>query len=195
MDIPSAEPTSIRSGDTVQWNKSFDEYPADSGWSLVYTLTLQSDFSKRLQVTASTSGRDYLVTLSAAQTAALPAGTYNLFGHVSNGSERYQVFASTIELKPNLAAMTTGDGRSDIKKKLDAIEAVIMGSATVDQQSLQINGRAISRYSMADKLLLRDRLKADYQKELQAEQFGRTGINPRRIGVRFAHAGGGRRRV
>ena len=186
MDIPVNEPLSIRSGNTVKWRKSLSDYPANDGWALTYTLTLQSDFSKRLQVAAVVDGADFVTTLTAVQTAAMPAGTYNLFGSVSKSGERYDVFAGTIEIKPDLASLLTGDHRSDIKRKLDAIEAAIEGKATVDQLSLSINGRSITRYSLAEMLTLRDRLKADYQKELQAEQFGRTGINPRRVGVRFA---------
>ena len=185
MDIPDQEPTSIRSGDLISWRKDLSaDYPADAGWALLYTLTLQSNAATRLQVTAAATGKTFLATLTAAQTAALPAGTYHLFGHVSKAIERYQVHASTIELTPNLAAVLTGDLRSEIKKKLDAVEAVILGKATLDQQAIQINGRSLTRYSMAEMLQLRDRLKADYQKELQAEQLAQTGINPRRIGIR-----------
>lgn len=186
MDILSSEPISIRSGNTVKWRKSFTSYPANDGWALTYVLTLQSDFSKRLSVAAVADSADFVTTLSAAQTAALTPGTYNLFGSVLKAGERYDVFTGTIELKPDLAAILTGDHRSDIKKKLDAVEAAILGKATVDQQSVQINGRSVTRYSLAEMLVLRDRLKADYQKELQAEQIARTGINPRRVGVRFA---------
>lgn len=185
MDIPSNEPLSIRSGNTVKWRKSLTDYPANDGWALTYTLTLQSDFSKRLQVSAVADSADFVTTLSAAQTAALTVGTYNLFGSVLKSGERYDIFTGTIEVKPDLAALTTGDYRSDIKKKLDAVEAAILGKATNDQQSMQINGRAVTRYSLAEMLVLRDRLKADYEKELQAEKFATTGINPRRVGVRF----------
>lgn len=185
MDIPVNEPLSIRSGNTVKWRKSLSDFPANDGWALTYVLTLQSDFSKRLSKAAVQDSADFVTTLTAADTAALPAGTYNLFGSVSKSGERYDVFAGTIEIKPDLAALTTGDHRSDIKRKLDAIEAAIEGKATVDQLSLSINGRSITRYSLAEMLVLRDRLKADYQKELQAERFGQTGINSRRVGVRL----------
>lgn len=186
MDIPSSEPQVIRSGNTVKWRKTLSDFPANDGWALTYILTLQSDYSKRLSKAAVQDGADFVTTLSAAETAALSAGTYNLFGAVSKSGERYDVFAGTLELKLDPAALLTGDHRSDTKRKLDAIEAAIEGKATVDQLSLSINGRSITRYSLAEMLTLRDRLKADYQKELQAEQFGRTGINPRRVGVRFA---------
>ena len=187
METPSIEPSSIRSGDTVSWSKDLSaDYPANGGWSLVYTLTLQSDFSKRLQVTATTVGATFLATITKAQTAALTAGTYNLFGHVSSVTERHQVFQGTLEVLPDLAAVLTGDGRSIVKRTLDAIQAVIENRASVDQESVSINGRSLNRTPIADLLVLYDRYKTEYKKELNAEQMARTGMNPRKIGVRFA---------
>lgn len=186
MEIPTIEPTSIRSGDTTSWSKSLlDSYPPNSGWSLVYTLVLQSDASKRLQVTSTDSNNIFLATITAAQSAALTAGTYTLFGHVLKGSERYQVFAGTIEVLPNIAAVLTGDVRSPVKQTLDAIEAVILRRATSDQQSMTINGRSLSRIPITELLVLRDRYRADYNAELAKEQAAHTGLDPKNIGVRF----------
>lgn len=186
MEISSTEPTSIRSGDTTSWNKYLADYPASSGWSLTYTLILQSDASKRLAVTAATSGDEFAVTFSAAQTAGLTPGTSHLFGHVTKAAERYQVHLSTVDVLPNLAAVVVGDSRSHVKHTLDAIRAVIENRASADQLSVSINGRSLSRTPIPDLLALYDRYKAEYQGELDAEQIARTGINPRRIGVRFA---------
>lgn len=51
-------------------------------------------------------------------------------------------------------------------KVLAAIEAVIEGRATVDQQSYTIEGRTLQRTPMQDLLLLRDR----YKREVAQEQ-------------------------
>jgi hypothetical protein len=186
MEIPTIEPTSIRSGDTTSWSKSFaDTYPPSSGWALVYTLVLQSDASKRLQVTSTDSNNIFLATISAAQSAALTPGTYSLFGHVSKASERYQVFVGTVEVLPNIAAVLTGDIRSSVKRTLDAIEAVIERRATSDQQSMTINGRSLSRIPVTELIVLRDRYRTDYNAELAKEQLGRTGLDTKNIGVRF----------
>ncbi len=186
MELSTTEPLFIQSGDTVSWSKLLaSSYPASGGWSLVYTLTLQSDASKRLQVTATDSNDVYTVTITAAQSAALTAGTYFIFGHVVKASERYQVFSGTIEVRPNLAALTTGDIRSTVKRTLDAIEATIQNRATSDQQQMTIDGRTLVRIPMAELLVLHDKYKTYYSNELLKGQIARTGVNPRYIGVRF----------
>ncbi len=180
------EPSSLRAGDTAVWNKDLSsDFPATGGWALTYTLTLQSDLSKRLQVAAAANGAAFLMTLTAAQTAPLTVGTYNLFGHVSKAAERYQIFAGPLEVKPDLAVLATGDSRSTVKKTLDAIEAVVLGRAAVDQMSMEIQGRRLDKTPIPDLIALRDKYKALYAQELQAESLATTGINPRRIGVRF----------
>lgn len=172
VTVPDNEPSFIRAGDTTSWNKDVaPDYPATDGWSLLYTLTLQSDFTKRLQITATANGAAFLATLTAAQTAALTPGIYNLFGHVSKASDRYQIYHGTIEVKPNLAALTSGDYRSTVKKTLDAIEAVLLGRAALDQQSMEINGRRLDRTSIPDLITLRDRFKAEYVSERNAERI------------------------
>lgn len=186
MEVSTIEPTSIRAGDSPSWSKSLaDTYPPSGGWALTYTLVLQSDASKRLQVTASDSNNIFLTQITAVQSAALTPGTYSLFGHVSKGVERYQIFAGTVEVLPNLAAVLTGDLRSNVKRTLDAIEAVIERRATSDQQAVTINGRSLTRIPLAELILLRDKYKTDYKNELIAEQIARTGVDPRNIGVRF----------
>lgn len=170
--IPDQEPAAIRAGDTIKWNKDLSsDYPANDGWSLVYTLTLQSDASKRLQLTATANGAAFLATITAAQTAALVAGTHNLFGHVSKSGDRYQVYQGTVTVTPDLAVVLTGDYRSSIKKTLDAIDAVILGRASIDQQAMTINGRTLARTPIPELLTLRDRYKSDYAAELQAERI------------------------
>ena len=186
MEIPTIEPTAIRAGDSVSWSKSLaSSYPPSGGWTLVYTLALQSDASKRLQVSATSSGDVFLVSLTKEQTDSLPPGTYSLFGHVLKGAERYQIFVGTVQLLPNLAVLLTGDLRSGVKRTLDAIEAVIERRATSDQQSMTINGRSLTRIPLPELIVLRDKYKAEYQQELMAEQLARTGIDSRNIGVRF----------
>jgi len=186
MELPTIEPNVIQSGDTTSWSKLLaSSYPASGGWSLTYTLTLQSDASKRLQIAATSSNDVYTATITAAQSAALTSGTYFLFGHAAKGSERYQVYSGTLEVRPNLAAVTSGDLRSTVKQTLDAIEAVILRRATSDQQQMTINGKTLVRIPMAELLVLRDKYKAEYKNELAAEQLARTGIDPRHIGVRL----------
>ena len=37
-DIPTKEPLTIRTGDTIEWTKSIDDYKASDGWTLNYSF-------------------------------------------------------------------------------------------------------------------------------------------------------------
>ena len=185
MPVQDQEPTTIRSGDLISWNKDLSsDYAANNGWSLLYTLTLQSDFSKRLQITAAANGAAFLATLTKAQTAVLTPGTYNLFGHVEKASERYQVYQGTTQVLPDLAVLNIGDHRSPAKRALDNARAI--WQAISIGQEMTINGRTFTSRDITEIILLIDRAELDYQKELQANDLARTGIDPKHIGVRYA---------
>jgi hypothetical protein len=90
-----------------------------------------------------------------------------------------------MEILPNLAAATTFDFRSHAKTMLEAIEAAFEGKASSTQLEMEINGRRIRSFSPEEMIKWRSFYKAEVAKEAQAESFARTGINPRRMGVRF----------
>ena len=83
-------------------------------------------------------------------------------------------------------ASTTFDFRSHAKTMLEAIEAAFVGKASSTQLELEINGRRIRSFSPAEMIQWRNFYKMEVAKEAQAESLARTGINPRRIGVRFS---------
>lgn len=178
---PTTEPTSLRAGDLLSWSKSLSDYPASGGWSLAYTLI---NASTKISITASASGADFLVSVPAATTAAYTAGAYSWMARVTKGAEIYTVGQGTLVILPNLAALTTFDGRSHAKKMLEAIEAAYEGRASSTQLEMEINGRRIRTYGVAELIQWQSFFKAQVAKEADAESLARTGINRRRIGVR-----------
>ena len=79
-----------------------------------------------------------------------------------------------IEVKPNPAtADNTTDLRSQAKKNLDAIDAVLAGKVTADVQSYKINGRELVKMGVPSLLTLRGYYAAIYKRERIAagEQF------------------------
>lgn len=185
VEIPSTEPTLVTAGDSINWQRQdlTDYLPAD-GWALSYVLI---NSAAKITINASTSGAGYAVAVTAATSAAWTAGVYAWQAYVTNSgtSQRVKVGAGHMEVLPNFAALTTYDARSHAKKVLDAIEAVIEGRASVDQESYAIMGRQLKRTPMADLLKLRDRYRAIYLGEVNAENSkngkGRKNI----IKVRF----------
>ena len=184
-DIPEIEPTEIEAGETVKWTKDLsDHYPADDGWSLAYTFI---NSSAKFAVNAVASGKKFSVTISAATSAAYTAGIYKWIARVSKAGEVYTVDEGHCEILKNIAdaGLTTFDHRTHVKKTLDAIEAVIEGRATSDQLSYTIAGRSITKMSVEELLKLRDRYKAEYQREIDAERIANGEGLGRKVLVRF----------
>ena len=179
--VPSIEPQTIRAGDLISWSKSLQDYPANAGWSLTYTL-INAD--TKITINASASGADHLVSVDAATSAAYAAGSYTWMARVTNDAEIYTVAVGSLTIQPNLAALTTFDGRSHAKVMVEAIEAAIQGRASSVQLRMAINNRSIEYLSPTELIKWLSFYRAEVAKEAQAETIRKTGANPRNIGVR-----------
>jgi hypothetical protein len=178
--IPTAEPGRVVKGDTAKWLKTLPDYPASAGWVLTYTL---ANAAGRYTIAAAASGVDHLVTATATITAGWPAGDYALLGRVALGSEVYTVFEGRVTLAPDLAE--AADTRSQARRALDAVDAMLEGRAASSVRSYEIQGRRLEHFPMADLLKLRDRLRVDVMHEDNAARV-RAGLQPRgRVMVRF----------
>lgn len=181
--IPSTPPTEAVAGDTIVWTSAYSDYPATAGWILTHAFRLQHG-SGKLDITATTSGADFLSTITAAQSALLTAGVWVRASYVTLSAQRFQLDSGTLTVSPNLATIDYSiDLRSSAKLAYDnalkAWQSVTLG------QTVMLNGRTYTQHNLKDLILYVDRCKADYAAELQAEQMARTGINPRKIGVRL----------
>lgn len=167
-DIPTTEPDVLNVGDTWKWTKTLADYPA-SVWTLTYRF---KSAAGGFEVVASASGDDHSVTVAYATTSGYTAGFYSWTASASNGSERYIVDSGTCTLNPDFrtgTATAAYDGRTHARTVLDAIEAVIEGRATVDQQEYEIAGRRLKRMPVADLLKFRQHYKTEVQSEVMAE--------------------------
>lgn len=185
IDIPTIEPSQFEAGTTVKWTKDLStDYPADDGWALTYTFI---NASGKFAVSASASAKIFSVVIAAADSLAFLAGAYKWVSRVTKAAETYTVAFGHCEVLPNLAASSikTFEDRSHVKKVLDSIEAVIEGRATKDQMSYMIAGRQLSRTLIADLLVLRDRYRADYARELDAENIAKGLGTGKKILTRF----------
>jgi hypothetical protein len=79
--------------------------------------------------------------------------------------------------------LTVGDIRSNARKALDAIEAMLAGQANEGVRRYRINNRELERYTVDELLRLRSHFAAEVQKENRRNK-GMTGLGPR-IAVRF----------
>lgn len=170
------EPLEIAAGDTLSWTRTFNDYPAGDGWVLKYAFRGPAV----VNLTSAADGDSHVTTI--AVDTFTTAGTYFVQGYVEKGSERRTVYSGRLKVTPNLAAIASGtyEGRSHAQKVVDAIEAVIEGRASKDQQEMWIDGEKLVRTPVADLLKLRDR----YRQELSAQddkERRRQGRGGRRI--------------
>lgn len=181
--VPSAEPSSFVAGDTVVWTKSLSDYlPSD--WTLSYSFRAE-DGGDLLNVTGAASGNDHSLTIPAASTNTLRPGTWLWHSYVTAGAVRCTVGNGTLSITPNFQNINyTTDLRSSAKKAYDnalaAWENVRLG------QTVTLNGRTYTQHNLDSLIRYVDRCRSDYQNELQAQEFKKTGVDPRRIGVRFS---------
>jgi hypothetical protein len=169
-NYPTTEPDTLIAGDRWAWKRSdLTDYPVAS-YALKYSARLEGDGTDEIEISASESGTDYIVEVAAATTANYTAGVYHWQAYItrSSDSERVTIDSGTFEVKPNRDA-ATDDPRSHVKKVLDAIDAVIEGRASKDQESYSIEGRSLSRTPLADLVEFREKYAALYAQEQKEE--------------------------
>ena len=177
-DISAELPSEIRAGDTAKWQRSFADYPANDSWVLAYTLI---GVGGAYNFSGTANGADFLVTVSAASSTGYAPGLYTLTEYVSKAGERYTLNTKSLRILPNLAAaVAASDNRSHAQKMLDAIEAWLESKAPTSA-SVEIAGRKISNYPLADLLSLRDK----YKFELRLENNAAAGNGMPKLLVRF----------
>lgn len=181
-DIPTNEPLVVTAGDTIEWKRTFDDYPASAGWVLTYALR---SASSSIDITASADVDDHLVSITAATSAAYVADTYSWQAYVTKGIERFSVDKGTLTINPDFAAAGTYDNRTHVKKVLDAIEAALESRASKEQLSYTINGRALTLLTPAELMEARSRYQVEYRSEQAAERIANGLATTKRVGVRF----------
>jgi hypothetical protein len=188
-DLPTYEPREFAAGETPRWRKSLADFPASDGWALDYYLR---GAGAGFDVRAAADGDDFLFEVPLASTENLAPGNYRWQGWVSKGAESYKVAEAPVVVKQGfagVAANTTVDTRSQVKRILDAIDALIEGKATRDQQQYTIAGgggyRMLMRIPVSELVQLRKEYARLYARERRRERVRRGGSVFPTIKVRF----------
>jgi hypothetical protein len=116
----------------------------------------------------------------------LTKGRYNWIAYITRSSDsaRIKIGEGYTEIQDNYAA-TTSSVRSHAKIVLDAIEAVIENRATMDQSSMSIAGRSLSRLSIDELMTFRDRYKTEYLKEVKMARIKNKRGSGNTVKVKF----------
>ncbi len=183
--IPTIEPAFIVAGDTITWLISTPDYQASAGYVLSYVLI---NSAGKIAITASASGDDHLVSVSATTSAAYAAGDYTWQSSVALGSERYTIARGAIKIRPNLAAQAAGfEARSTARKALDDLRSALVTwlASNGQVQEYEIAGRKMKYATAADIQMRISLVEREVAREDAAEKLA-AGLNPaRRILVRF----------
>lgn len=173
IDVPTTEPREVRAGMTWKWKRNdlSADYPA-STWTLTYWWKKTGASGANFSIVATADGADFAVTVTAATTAGYTAGSYTWSAVVTAGTEAYEVDHGTCELLARYDSAANLDDRSHAKTVLDAIEAVIEGRASKDQEEYSIGGRSLKRTPIKDLIALRTHYRAEVQAESIAERGG-----------------------
>lgn len=179
-NYPETEPASVIAGDRLAWKRTDlgSDYPPAS-YTLSYTARRQSDGTDSIAITASADGSDYVVEVGQATTAVYEVGDYRWQAYLTRDadSERVTIDYGTWEVVADRAT-STSDPRSHAEIVLDAVEAVIEGRATKDQENYSISGRSLVRTPIGDLL----RLRQVYRAEVRSGQSADAVRNGKRDG-------------
>lgn len=167
-NFPSKEPTELQLGDFWAWKRTdlASDYPT-AAYALIYEFNLiDGSTASNFTLTATEANDEYII--STTSTTSYTAGNYNWIAYIqrSSDSARIKIGEGFTEIQQNYAT-TTASVRSHAKIVLDAIEAVIENRASIDQSSMSIAGRSLSRMSVDELMTFRNTYKAEYLKEVK----------------------------
>jgi len=184
-NYPDTEPTGFTVGDRVAWKRTDLSVYDNTLFELSYKALLEGA-SSSISVTATADGDDYLIEIPSTTTTAYAAGTYHWTAFINRiaDSERVEISDGVFVLAENRASSVV-DPRSHAKKVLDAIESVIEGRASKDQESLSVEGMSLVRTPIEDLLVLHSKYKAMHVREVRADRISRGLGHSGKILTRF----------
>ena len=185
-NYPSQVPTELQLGDFWAWKRDdlSEDYPIAS-YSLSYEFNLvDGATASNFTLTATESNDTYII--EANNTASYTKGNYNWVSYMTRSSDsaRVKLEEGFVEVQDNYAT-TTASVRSHAKIVLDSIEAVIENRANIDQSSMSIAGRSLSRMTIDEIMTFRDRYKAEYLKEIKKARIKNKTASGNSVKARF----------
>jgi hypothetical protein len=186
-------PKTIVLGDTISWKDAATKdnlgAPVDSSaYTLIYAIR---SASKAMNLTATADGSGWKTSIAISDwgtgPTAIPAGDYTYQAYAVDNpttpTKKVTLGSGALVVQENYRAQTTYDGKSQIQKDLEAVQAamraLISGGAI---QAYTIGTRQIHRMTIADLRVLESKLKMD----LAMQKFNEgSGPNPRKTLVRF----------
>jgi hypothetical protein len=168
-DVATNEPLEARAGLNWRWDRNdlSADYPAGT-WTLTYYF---KNAGANFSFAAVANGLFFSVSRTAAQTTPLVAGKYDWVAVVSDGTNKYEVDNGRLNLLADYTAAVSIDSRTHARKVLEAIEAVLEGRASKDQEEYTIGSRSLKRTPIVDLIKLRQTYRNEVASEDAAERL------------------------
>jgi hypothetical protein len=180
-------PLEITIGETLEFEKDFADFPADE-WTVIYYLR---GAGTGIDIAGTPDGTTHCFTAPTTDTDNLTAGLYYYQAIATKDGEKHKVDEGTTTAIASLAALNTSntyDGRSNAKKIVDAIDAMMDEKATADQKRYKIGAagseRELERLTMSELLEARK----FYAKIVNAENRRKKKTPFKTIGIQFENA-------
>jgi hypothetical protein len=166
----------LTAGDTLNYSTQVLDYPPSQGWALKLRLAPRGaavGSGAPITLTATASGDVYTVQAAAAITATWAPGAWGWATWVEKAGERYTVAQGQLTVLPDSAALAGGtDTRTHAERTLEAIEAVIEGTAGRAHQEYEVAGRRLKFTPVSELLVLRDRYRWEVRNQRAAAGTG-----------------------
>ena len=187
-------PSKVRAGDILQWRDSetedvFGNSITSTDWSVTYYLRTNTA-SEAATVTSTAYLSGWQFTVASSVTTNFDAGNW-FFQAVAakSGQETQTILSGQFEVLPSLVysgSASAYDGRSQIRKDLDQVQAAIRAVASGGGvKEYKIGTRQAKKYELAELFQLEAKLKAELAREETSEKIANGLGNPRTMFVRF----------
>ena len=150
VNYPTNVPDILYVGDNWLWKRDLTDYPR-ADYTLSYSFRLLSSTATEISLGSSVITESetslYTIDVPSATTTGYTKGDYTYQEYITNSSsERLVLNKGVATVKSNLDA-DTGDPISHNRIVFDALEATLENRASIDQMSMSIAGRSLSRMS------------------------------------------------
>jgi hypothetical protein len=183
--LPDYEPDEIAIGETLEWRKVLPDFPPADGWAVTYYVR---GAGRGFDQAAAADGGGWRVTVDAGVTAQMSPGKYFFEARASKSGVEHEVargeMTAVVSIK-GMSVTATLDDRSQAQKILDAIDALVAGKATLDQQSYQIGNRQLARIPIPDLIALRTRYAQVVARERRTRRLREGAPYLKTVYVRF----------
>lgn len=169
----------LTAGDTLNFLTAAGDYPATSGWSLVYKLLPRTAGPSVITITSTAEGSDHRVTVANTVTATWAAGYYSWACYATKSGERQTLQTGNTQIIADPGVSTSLDVRSSAAIALQAADdALTAYGAKAYLQAYEINGRSQRFQDPSAFLAWRSKLQSEVRKEQNAAAIA-AGRRPR----------------